>query len=118
VNRTAFYGRIFSGDPEVVTRLLETWIGREQLKVKVRLSGEEMQYEDERMSIYCQNAAGAQGGSPNYLLEGNTSATLGETGVMLQRLLDICRNAGVAATFEYVEVNEDGEEVSEEFYLR
>ena len=81
MSHSAFYGRIYTGDVEVATRVLEKWI------------------------------------TP-YLLEGQTSASLDEIKEALQRLLEICREIDVTATFEYVEVSEDGEELSEEFSIR
>jgi hypothetical protein len=118
VSHSAFYGRIYTGDVEVATRVLEKWITPEQLRTKIRISGEEIEYDDGRLSFYCHNAAGWQGGTPNYLLEGQTSASLDEIKEALQRLLEICREIDVTATFEYVEVSEDGEELSEEFSIR
>jgi hypothetical protein len=118
VSHSAFYGRIYTGDVEVATRVLEKWITPEQLRTKIRISGEEIEYDDGRLSFYCHNAAGSQGGTPNYLLEGQTSASLDEIKEALQRLLEICREIDVTATFEYVEVSEDGEELSEEFSIR
>jgi hypothetical protein len=118
VSHSAFYGRIYTGDVEVATRVLEKWVTPEQLRTKIRISGEEIEYDDGRLSFYCHNAAGSQGGTPNYLLEGQTSASLDEIKEALQRLLEICREIDVTATFEYVEVSEDGEELSEEFSIR
>lgn len=118
MSHSAFYGRIYTGDVEVATRVLEKWITPEQLRTKIRISGEEIEYDDGRLSFYCHNAAGSQGGTPNYLLEGQTSASLDEIKEALQRLLEICREIDVTATFEYVEVSEDGEELSEEFSIR
>jgi hypothetical protein len=118
VRDTTFYGRIYTGEFEVVTRILERWIAPGQLRTKIRMSGEEIEYDGERLNFYCHTAAGPQGGTPSYLLEGEARASLDETKEMLQRLLEICREMGVTATFEYVEVSEDGEELSEEFYIR
>jgi hypothetical protein len=118
VSHSAFFGRIYTGDVEVATRVLEKWITPERLRTKIRISGEEIEYDDGRLSFYCHNAAGSQGGTPNYLLEGQTSASLDEINESLQRLLEICREIDVTATFEYVEVSEDGEELSEEFSIR
>lgn len=118
MSHSAFYGRIYTGDVEVATRVLEKWITPEQLRTKIRISGEEIEYDDGRLSFYCHTAAGSQGGTPNYLLEGQTSGSLDEIKEALQRLLEICREIDVTATFEYVEVSEDGEELSEEFSIR
>ena len=118
MSHSAFYGRIYTDDVAVVTQILEQWITPESLRTKIRISGEEIEYDDGRLSFYCHNAAGSQGGNPNYLLEGQTSGSLDEIKEALQRLLEICRERDVTGTFEYVEVSEDGEELSEEFSIR
>lgn len=115
MNRTAFYGTIYSGDFEVVKSILEKWLGPEVLDVKMRLSGEEITYETEEFYLYCHNAIGSEGVTPFYLLEGNTSSGLDDTKHRLEKLLSLCTAEEVEASFEYVEVNDDGEEVSEEF---
>jgi hypothetical protein len=117
MNRTAFYGTIYSGDFEVIKRILEKWLGPEVLDVKIRLSGEEITYETEEFYLYCYNAIGSEGVTPYYLLEGNTTVGLDETRHRLENLLSLCKAENLAATFEYVEVNDAGEEVSEEFRL-
>ena len=110
----AFYGRIYSGEVQQVAGLLERWIAPGSVRTKIRISGEEIEYEDERLRFYSHNAAGEP---PNFLLEGSTSASLDETRRMLEALLALCRDAQVTATFDYVEVDENGEEVSEEFSI-
>lgn len=115
MNRTAFYGTIYTDDFEVVKRILKKWLGTEALDVKIRLSGEEITYETEEFYLYCHNAIGSQGITPYYLLEGNTSLGLDETRYRLEKLLSLGKAENVVATFEYVEVNDAGEEVTEEF---
>jgi hypothetical protein len=114
VSHTAIYGRLWTGDFELVTRILETWVAPGRLRTKIRISGEEIDYEDERLSFYCHNAAGNE----IYLLEGETSDSLDAARAMLQRLLEIARGMNVTSTFEYVEVTESGEQVGEEFEVR
>jgi hypothetical protein len=115
MNRISFYGTIYSGDFEVVKRILEEWLEPEALKVKIRLSGEEITYETEEFYLYCHNALGSEGVTPYYLLEGNTSLGLDGTRDRLEALLSLCKSENVVGTFEYVEVNDDGDQVSEEF---
>lgn len=118
MNRTAFYGTLYTGDFEVVQRLLQAWLGAENLNVKIRLSGEEITTEEnDDFYLYCHNALGSQGTTPYYLLEGNTSAGPDATRQRLEGLLNLCREQGVNCSLEYVEVNEDGDEVSEQFLL-
>ena len=56
MNHTAFYGRIYIGDLELMTQILETWVAA-RLRTKIRISGDEIEYEDDRLSFYCQTAA-------------------------------------------------------------
>lgn len=109
---TALYGRFYTGEFDLVTRILETWIAPAQLRAKIRISGEEISYEDEGLSFYCHDAAGT------YLLEGETRESLEATRAMLERLLAIARDVKVTATFEYVEVSESGEQLGDEFEVR
>ena len=46
MNRTAFYGTLYTGELEVVQRLLQAWLGAEKLNVRIRLSGEEITTEE------------------------------------------------------------------------
>jgi hypothetical protein len=115
VNRTAFYGTIYTGDVEVVQHILQAWVGGGSLKVKITLSGEDITYETEKLYLYCHNAIGDQGFTPYYLLEGHTNTGLDETRQMLEKLLQSCKEQKVVGSFEYVEVNEAGDEVSDQF---
>lgn len=115
MNRTAFYGTIYTGDFDLIQRILQSWIGAGSLQVKIRLSGEEMTYESEALYLYCHNALGSQGSTPYYLLEGHTNSGLNETRQMLEKLVLLCKEQNVSCTCEYVEVNEAGDEVSDEF---
>jgi hypothetical protein len=118
VNRTAFYGTLYTGELEAVQSLLQAWLGAGTLNLKIRLSGEEITTEEnDDFYLYCHNAMGSQGNTPYYLLEGNTSAGLDDTRQRLEGLLNLCKEQGVACDLEYVEVNEDGDEVSEQFQL-
>lgn len=117
MNRTAFYGTIYTGDFEVVKNILQAWVGEGSLKVKITLSGEDITYGSGELYLYCHNAIGDQGVTPYYLLEGHTSAGLDETRQMLERLLQLCKEHNVVGTFEYVEVNEAGDELSDQFQV-
>lgn len=115
----AFYGTIYTNNVTVVTKSLERWIAPGTLRTKIRISGEEIEYDDGgRLSFYCYNAASEGGDTPYYLLEGKTSDSQSETREALQRLLEICREMDVTATFEYVEVSEEGEQLGDEFTVR
>lgn len=117
MNRIAFYGSLWTSDYTVVVDLIGKWVKTTHLDIKLRLSGEEIVYEDERFYLYCYNAVSSEGVDPSFLLEGNLAGTLDEAGLMLQELAQLCTNHYVAGDFEYVEVNEEGDEVSEQCSL-
>ena len=112
MTQTNFYGRIASGDVAIVRQLLQTWLGTERLDEKVKLSGDQLVYEDDQVYVYASAAAGA---SPCFLLEGHRHAALDEVRLWLQRLLAGCVVRGVDATLEYVAVDDNGQEISEQY---
>ncbi len=117
VNKIAFYGTIYSGDYKVVAAILKIWLKTEDLDIKIRLSGEEIVYETEEFYLYSYNSVNVEGVPPSFLLEGNMSGTLEEVKVLLQQLWQLCQEQNITSSFEYVEVTEDGDEVSEQFYI-
>src|SRR5262249_6070896 len=108
-----FYGRISSSDIAVVRELLAAWLRTEMLSEKLKLSGEQLVYETEDVYVYSH----AADGGPYFLLEGHRSARLDETRFWLQQLFDACTVRGVSAALEYVAVDPDGHEISEQFTL-
>ena len=117
MNRVAFYGSLWTGDYTIAADLLRSWLKTVDLDVKIRLSGEEIVYEDEELYLYCYSAASSQVGEPSFLLEGHTARSLDEARSMLQALSKLCRDQDIEGDFEYVAVNENGDEVSEQFQL-
>lgn len=118
MNETAFYGLIYSGDPETVRKLLGKWLGIENLAVKIRLLGEEIVHEDKDFYLYAHTAFHTAGEQRSFLLEGHTSYRPEETKQRLERLLQVCKEEGVKCECEYVEVNQDGDEISDHFQVR
>ncbi len=117
MNKIAFYGTIYSGDYKVVAAILKNWLKTEDLDIKIRLSGEEIVYETEEFYLYSYNSVTVEGVPPSFLLEGNMSGTLEEVKALLQQLWQLCQEQNITSSFEYVEVTEDGDEVSEQFYI-
>lgn len=111
MNKVALHGNIRSGKHEVVSRLLSEWLKTEKLDVKIRLGGSEMTYKDTKLYVYCHSAAT----EPLYLLEGHTSGTLADAKALLQRLLELCKKQKLVGRFEYVQVSEDGDELSDQY---
>lgn len=108
---TNFYGRLVTSDVATVRQLLQTWLGTERLAEKLKLSGDQLMYEDERVYVY---ASAAMAAVPAFLLEGHLVAGLDEARPWLQRLLTGCVARGVDAALEYVAVDGDGQEISEQ----
>ncbi len=117
MNRIAFYGSLWTGDYKVVVDLLGEWAKTTNLDVKLRLSGEEIVFEDESLYLYCYNAVPSEGIEPSFLLEGNMTTTLDKAKLKLQALAKLCTELHVEGDFEYVEVNEHGDEVGEQFQV-
>jgi hypothetical protein len=117
MNKIAFYGRIYSGDYQLVADLFKDWLKTEDLDIKIRLGGEEIVYEDEQIYLYCYNSASNETTAQNFLLEGNTSVSLDDVKLLLQELLQLCQAQNITSSFEYVEVTEDGDEVTDQFYI-
>ncbi|ATB30387.1 hypothetical protein [Melittangium boletus] len=112
--KIAFQGLIHSGDFKTVSNLMTEWVQAEKLKLKVKLSGDEIVYEDEHIYFYCHSAMA----EPLFLLEGSLSGTLAQAKALLQRLLQLCNARKIASRFDYAQVNEDGDEISEQFHVQ
>jgi hypothetical protein len=117
VNETAFYGLIYSGDPETVCKLLGKWLGTD-VAVKTRLLGEEIVHEGNDFYLYAHTAFHTAGEQRNFLFEGHTSYGLEETKQRLEQLVQLCKEEGVKCECEYVHVNQDGDEISDQFQVR
>jgi hypothetical protein len=111
MTQTNFYGRLAARDVAIVRRILQTWLGVDELAEKAKLSGDQLVYKDEAVYVY---ASAAVTGS-QFLLEGHRRAPLREVELWLQRLLASCRALDVDAALEYVAVDDDGQEISEQY---
>jgi hypothetical protein len=111
MDRIAFYGNLETGDCEAVTLLLRDWLKTEQLDVKVGRVGLEIVYEVEGFYLYCHEAGSQPGQAPFYLLEGHLDGTLDVANARLKELARLCAERNIGCGFEYVQVNEDGDEV-------
>ncbi len=111
--KIAFQGLIHSGDFKAVSSVMAEWAQTEKLKLKVKLSGDEIVYEDEKLYFYCHSAMG----EPLFLLEGSLSGSLAQAKALLQRLLQLCKARKITSRFDYAQVNDDGDEISEQFHV-
>lgn len=117
MNKIEFFGSIWSGDYKVVAALLGDWLETTDLDIKIRISGEEIVYEDDRLYVYCYSALSSEGVPPSFLLEGHLTGTLDEAKARLQQMLQLCKERQIDGDFECVEVNEDGHEISDQFHI-
>jgi hypothetical protein len=114
MDKVAFYGSIKTDDHEVMSELLRDWVKAREIHVRIRLLGVEISYEDEGIYLYCHESS-PPGMERFFLLEGHMFGTLAETHARLRELSRACEGRGVACRLEYVQVNDDGDQVSEEF---
>jgi len=115
--RIAFYGVLHTGDPFLIADVLGAWVKAGKLPHKVRLGGVEMTHEDAGVYLYCHEDSVAPERPPQFLLEGHREGTLDEARAALVVLRDALGARQVPAKLEYVEVDEDGQELSDQFSL-
>ena len=113
MDQTAFYGRIYTADSGIVKNTLREWLHTHDLHEKLKLSGEQIVYEDARIYVYCYEDSGTEPGREKFLVEGHTSDSLDLMRQQLQTLLDLFRQKNIRSTFECVVVDESGHEVSD-----
>lgn len=116
MDRAAFYGSIYSGDDQVVAAIFREWLKTDALDIKLRLGGVEIVY-DYGLYLYSYNAAPQEGVPASFLIEGNTSGTLEQVRAQLQQLLQLCKERSLDANFEYVQIDAEGDELSDYFYV-
>ncbi|MBZ4422973.1 hypothetical protein [Myxococcus sp. RHSTA-1-4] len=115
MDRIAFYGTLETGDSEAVSRLLRDWLRTERLDMKVGRVGVEIVHEVEGFYLYCHETGSQPGMAPFYLLEGHLDGTLDTASARLKELARLCAERSIGRSLEYVQVNEDGDELSEQF---
>ncbi len=115
-NRSAFTGGIESGDFGLIRSVLEAWMGA-PLKVKVKLSGEQLTYDDEARSLYCYRAYTTNPAYDEFLIEGRVNQGLGECRKHLEALIAVFQSHGVTSAFDYNEIDEAGETSGEQLSL-
>jgi hypothetical protein len=115
MDRIAFYGTLETGDFEAVSRLLRDWLKAERLDMRVGRVGVEIVHEMEGFYLYCHEAGSQPGMAPFYLLEGHLDGTLDTANGRLKELARLCAQRNIDCSFDYAQVNEEGDEVSEQF---
>jgi len=115
-NKTAFTGGIRTDNFGLLHQALREWIGVE-FNVKVKLTGEQLTYKDDRLSIYCYRAYSEHPGNNEFLIEGRTAAGLDITKHQLEMLFQRLQAAGVSSDFEYSALDEAGKSTGESFLV-
>lgn len=116
MSKISFHGSLETGDQERVTSVLKAWAGG-PLQVKVGRIGVEIVFEQPALYLFCHEASTGHDTSPFYLLEGSVLGPLDEAEARLRHLCKLCQDSAVAASIDYVQVDEEGEWLSEELTL-
>ncbi len=118
MSKIEFYGSICTGEHEELGAILKQWLGLEaSLDIKIKMSGEEIVYEDATLYIYCFTDIVDEGVEPSFLLEGHCARSVDECKVLLESLHQICKARNLESSFDYAEVNDEGERIGEEFSI-
>lgn len=116
-NRTDFSGILHSGASETVLSVLGEWLKTDDLNAKQRISGLEIVYEDKNIYMYCYEDSDKLRNQEKFILEGHAEFDPDQTRIILERLFRLCQAAEMRCVLEYVEVDEDGEEIGEELRI-
>lgn len=115
-NRSAFVGGIETGDFGLVHSVLEAWFGA-PLKVKVKLTGEQLTYDDDVRSLYCYRAYTTNPAYEEFLVHGRVNLGLAACRQQLEALIAAFKSHNVTCGFDYNEIDEAGETSGEQHSL-
>jgi len=113
MNRTKFFGEAYTHDSELVRSVLAEWSGASNLEVRVKIFGDRVIYEDDTTYVYAE--IGTEPGQQDCLLQGHIVASLDDAKKRLQSLVDTFKAKGIATYLDLTEVNDAGDDVSDEF---
>ena len=116
MNSTKFYGGAYTHDSEVVRATLAEWLAVPNLAIRIKIFGDQIFYEGD--SVYVFAETGTQAGQLDCLLQGHIVAGSEEAGHRLQQLVDLFKQRGVEASFDYTEVDDAGREISDELRVK
>ena len=112
-----FCGSIETSDPEKIRTVIKEWLKVESLDLRVRKEGWSVVYEDDHFYLYCYEVFSHH--SQYFLIEGREhQSTLELTRLRLLEIINICRVRQIEGIIDYVEVDENNNEVSEELTVR
>ncbi|MBZ4413222.1 hypothetical protein K8640_33885 [Myxococcus sp. XM-1-1-1] len=117
MDKFTFTGSFETDDAQVLSRLLQDGFKIPEPRTRVGRVGVEMVSESDGFYLFCHEAATRPGNPPRYLLEGSMSGALSPTRDRLQRLATLARERKVSMDLEFVQVNEEGDELSEPVIL-
>jgi len=112
--RTNFYGELLTKDSDLAREILEEWLDAD-LKVRVKILGDHIVYEDSQTYVFAES--GVHPGRETFLLQGHFDVGLDESREKLQRLHDLAKLRSIEMDADYMQVNEAGDEVSEEYHI-
>lgn len=117
MDKFRFNGRFTKDDAQVLSRLLQDGFKIPEPRTRVGRIGVEMVSESDGFYLFCHEAVTRPGNPPQYLLEGSMDGALGPTRERLQRLVTLARERKIPLDLEFVQVNEDGDELGEPVIL-
>lgn len=105
-------GVIETGELPVIENLLSSWLNKPgELEVRSRSIGGQVQYSDDTWDVSCYKTDEG----PRFYLSVTLQGTLEMAGASLKKLWHLCHQKGIPCQLDYIEQNEDGDDVGEEF---
>jgi|SRR5271157_1243878 len=116
MNRVKFFGEAYTHDSELVRSVLAKWSSATDLEVRVKIFGDRVTYEDDVTYVFAEIGTGP--GQQDCLLQGHLLTSLDDAKKRLQSLVDMSKARGVEAYVDFTEVNDTGDDVSNEFRVK
>jgi hypothetical protein len=106
---------VWSAELARVAELLGQWAGGLPIRRKVRVSGEEIDFENDWFGLYGHLTSSADGTLS--VVTGSIAGNVDAIRPKLQQLHDLLKAAGFRAQTDYQGLDAEGESVTEEFHL-
>jgi len=104
-----------SADGRLIARILSAWLSLDKtLSVRFRLYGWQIEYNSNEIELFCYEATDR---AECFLQVSLFAKSLAEAKIFLGKLKKECKDAQVDSQIDYVEEDEDGQELSEEFHI-
>lgn len=113
MNKINFSGFIDTSKYEVVLKIITDWLGSP--KIKHRLYNEEIFFDDDTTSVYAFNPVIEGIAANEFMIQGNTKMDLRKTKMLFDRLWEVCQSLEVTYDLDYMEVDEKGNIIGEEY---